>query len=159
MQNKQNAAMPHSHWIKDKRLCWISQFYYILHEKIQLSLNVLFSQCASSQFEMFPTSVFQVLLSSYKTAQNPIVPSEKRKQKQVWCHTHTHTHSHLQYKHVLLMELKGFRVTISYPKLNDWRIYCGFIVLSDVILCHIQCSKPNSRNHVRMRSFDINTNI
>lgn len=145
MQNKQNAAMPHSYWIKDKSLCLISQFYYILHEKSSC-LWTFCSQCAFSQFEMFPTYVFQVL-SSYKMAQNPIVPSEKRE--------HTRTHSHLHYKYVLLMELKGFSVTVSYPKLNDWRNYC----LSDVILYVIQCSKANSRNRVWMRSLDINTNI
>lgn len=73
----------------------------------------LFSQCASSQFEMFPTSVFQVLLSSYKTAKNPIVPSEKRAKSS---HAHTFT---LALSICAANGAEGFSFTISHPKLSN----------------------------------------
>lgn len=129
MQNKQNAAMPHSHWIKDKRLRWISQFYYILHEKFSSLWTFCSHNVHLHSFKCFPLLFFKYYCQAIK---RPKIPSfllkRENKSKSDAPHTHTRTHIHTSSINMLLMELKGFSVTISYPKLNDWRIYCRFIV-------------------------------
>lgn len=133
-----------------------------------LNFTVLFFMKNSAVFEgfvltnvhlhclkCFPLHFFKYYCQSYKMAQNPVIPEKGKSDA-----THTHMHTHLQYKHVYSANgAGGTQYYYFISKLNDWRIYCGFTVCQMSCVSSCQYFKPNSRNHVRMRSLDMNTSV